>query len=59
MFWVADEIDVNGIEILEVFKDLDVVDDVTKVCSQHDLGSILEAANLLVCRAESFLDLGW
>jgi hypothetical protein len=53
---VADQIDVDGVEALEVGEDIDVVDDVTEVGGEGDAGSfVTEAAELLIGRLEGGL----
>jgi len=56
---VADEVDVDRVEVVEGRENVNVVDDVTEVGGQSQAGSLsAEAAQLLVGRLESGLDLG-
>ena len=56
---VADQVDVDGVDIVKGREDINVVDNVTEVGSNGQAGSLsTEAAKLLVGRLESGLDLG-
>ena len=58
LFWAANKVDVDGVEILQVVENTNVVHDVTEVCSQDYLRNLAaKAAQLLVGRLESILRL--
>ena len=55
---VADQVDVDRVEALQVGEDIDVVDDVTEVGGESDAGTLgTEGTNLLVRRLEGGLGL--
>lgn len=56
---VADKVDVDGVEALEVGEDVDVVDDVTEVGGESDAGTLgTEGTELLIGGLEGSLGLG-
>lgn len=56
---VADKVDVDGVEALEVSEDIDVVDDVTEVGGESDAGTLgTEGTELLIGGLEGSLGLG-
>lgn len=56
---VADKVDVDGVEALEVGEDINVVDDVTEVGGESDAGTLgTESTELLIGGLEGSLGLG-
>lgn len=59
LLWVADEVDVDSMEVLEMGKGINVVDDVTEVSGEDETRSLVaETAERLIGGLEGSLDLG-